>query len=329
MGEQSPAALQAFMDDRGWLNNGERVRAVARAGEGNMNLTLRVRTTQRSVIVKQARPWCEKYPTIAAPIERVLLEGEWYERVGAIAPLAPRLPRVLAIDHAGYVLLMSDLGEHGDYLYLYGGGRLAEAQLDALVWWLATLHLELAGDERASAIENRAMRVLNHEHIFEVPLRPNNGLALDAITPGLDALAAELGHDAPLRRAIERLGERYLGPGRTLLHGDYYPGSWLQAPEPWVIDPEFGFYGLAEFDVSVMLAHLRLSGQPDTLAQRALSRYHAPLDRPLTWAFAGVEVIRRLLGVSQLPLTIGLAAKRSLLQSARQLVLDWASQDLG
>lgn len=318
----NPHALAEYMLAHGWLEPGERIAQVSRAGDGNMNLTLRVQTARRSVIVKQGRPWVEKYPSIPAPEDRTLGEADWYECVRAIPALARRIPRVLGLDRTDRVLVLSDLGDRGDFTDLYTGRRLAASQLDALIDWLATLHHESAGDRRAQTLENHAMRTLNHEHIFEVPLRADNGLDLDAITPGLSATARELAADRRLIAAISALGERYLGPGSTLLHGDYYPGSWLQAPEPWVIDPEFGFYGPPEFDVGVLLAHLRLSGQPADLSRRALGRYLSvvALDPQLALGYAGVEVIRRLLGVSQLPLALDLDGKCALLAGARTLV---------
>ncbi len=94
---------------------------------------------------------------------------------------------------------------------------------------------------------------------------------------------------------------RYLGPGATLLHGDFFPGSWLHDDSaPWIIDPEFGFYGPPEFDVGVLLAHLNLAGQDDALSEHVWEAYAAPggFDRSLAQGFAGIEIIRRLLGVS-------------------------------
>ena len=46
-----------------------------------MNCTLRVTTTRRSFILKQARPWVEKYPQIAAPVERARVEAAFYAAV--------------------------------------------------------------------------------------------------------------------------------------------------------------------------------------------------------------------------------------------------------
>jgi 5-methylthioribose kinase len=62
--------IEHFLHARGWIADDERVLECGRAGDGNMNLTLRVRTAGGSLILKQARPWVEKYDHIAAPWER-------------------------------------------------------------------------------------------------------------------------------------------------------------------------------------------------------------------------------------------------------------------
>ncbi|MDE3132840.1 MAG: phosphotransferase [Acidobacteriota bacterium] len=319
-----PARLERYLADRGWLKDGETVRSLTKAGEGNMNLTLRVDTGVRTMIVKQGRPWVEKYPAIPAPPDRTAIEADWYALVERVPRVAARMPRLLGVDRDARVLALSDLGPAADFLGLYGDEELQPGHADALIDWMADLHRAFEGDQQAASRRNRAMRELNHEHIFEVPLRAGNGLDLDAITPGLRDLAAELRSDQRLTEEIRSVGQLYLAEGRTLLHGDYYPGSWLQGPQPWVIDPEFGFYGHPEFDLGVMLAHLHLADQPSALTHRCLERYRDQVTVEMRWVagFAGVEVIRRLLGVAQLPLSLDLAAKRRLLAHARNQVLE-------
>jgi 5-methylthioribose kinase len=46
------------------------------------------------------------------------------------------------------------------------------------------------------------------------------------------------------------------------------------------------------------------------------------LDLGLVSAFAGVEIMRRLIGVAQLPLAYALDRKQALLQLSRRLVLE-------
>ncbi|MBK8314154.1 MAG: hypothetical protein IPL01_09085 [Acidobacteria bacterium] len=69
---------------KGWLNTDERVISAGKAGEGNMNYTLRVETSDRSFILKQARPWVEKYPQVSAPWDRAIVEGSFTGRFQAI-----------------------------------------------------------------------------------------------------------------------------------------------------------------------------------------------------------------------------------------------------
>src|SRR6185369_3978544 len=115
-----------------------------------------------------------------------------------------------------------------------------------------------------------------------------------------------------------------LGSGPCLLHGDYFPGSWLRmADGVKIIDPEFCFFGPPEFEIGVMLAHLYLARQPeDTIAAVVdFYRARAPLEERLARQFAGVEIMRRLVGVSQLPLPYGPEEKEELLHRSMRMTM--------
>jgi len=68
---------------------------------------------------------------------------------------------------------------------------------------------------------------------------------------------------------------------------------------------------------------VQLADQAPALSEGVWDGYAASpgFDRRLAAGFAGVEMMRRLLGVAQLPLSAGLARKRALLERARALVL--------
>ncbi len=318
------AGLANYLQMRGWLAPGETLRGAGKAGEGNMNYTLRVSTSARSFILKQARPWVEKYPHIAAPWERALIEGHFYEVIAEDAQLAAQMPQFLGLDVQSHILALEDLGEAQDFTTLYRGRELSDAQLDELADYLSRLHCVPGDAACKSAFANRAMRALNHLHIFDFPLQLENGFDLDAITPGLSEVARSLKLDEDYVSMVKDLGEIYLRDGEALLHGDYFPGSWLQTAQGVrVIDPEFCFYGPPEFDLGVMIAHFHLAGQNVRLAHELLIRYNAtgPLQQALIWQFAGVEIMRRLIGVAQLPVQLDLAAKSELLSFSHELVL--------
>ena len=228
----------------GWMGPKESILQAEKAGEGNMNFTVRVRTPERSFILKQARPWVEKYPLIDAPWDRALVEGRFYELVASHPELACRMPRLLGLDPYARLLCLEDLGEARDFTAVYGGSPLPEPDLRVLIEFLTGLHAAFRNCLARDVFENRAMRGLNHQHIFVLPLEDGNGLELDRITPGLTAAARKLRHDAEYKRKVLEAGELYLAGGPCLLHGDYFPGSWLStAAGLKIIDPEFCFFG--------------------------------------------------------------------------------------
>lgn len=303
------AGLQA------WAVADERVLSADRAGEGNMNCTLRVRTDKRTFILKQARPWVEKYPAIEAPDERALVEAAFYETVQTVEAVAGCMPKLLRWDKASRILMLEDLGPARDCTDLYAGASLSLNDLSLLTQYLEALHSHFREPELRTTFANRAMRALNHEHIFALPLQRNNGLDLDKITPGLQNAASGLIEDAAYCKRVNELGGMYLGEGSCLIHGDFFPGSWIRTAKGLrVIDPEFCFFGLPEFDYGVWIAHLRLSG-----SQAEVS--FSGLDAGLVRGFAGVEIMRRLIGVAQLPVHCEIEEKRELLELSRKLVL--------
>lgn len=332
-----PPALEAYAKSKGWLSPEESLASVERAGEGNMNLTLRLRTHERTLIVKQARPWVEKYPQIEAPAERGQVEALFYEVIATRPALRSRMPRLLGSDTDSGILVLEDLGTDKDFTRLYAGDptsrqpeSLSSETLDELIDYLADLHrpfpLDTLNEDAQRRLANRNMRALNHEHIFDLPTRRDNGLELDQFTEGLRVAAETISGDRELVARVEALGATYLADGPSLLHGDFFPGSWLDTGGGVrIIDPEFCFLGPPSFDLGVFMAHLRFCRMPDraaTLCERYLDRGGSEDPNLVREAagFAGIELIRRLIGVAQLPMVRDLAEKKDLLSVASEWI---------
>ena len=317
------AGVEAYLLARNLLTAVDLPARVERAGSGNMNLTLRVTLRDRSLIVKQGRPWVEKYDHIAAPWERTLVEGLFYEAVAGVPAVSGRMPRLLALDRDHRVLVLEDAGSAGDLTSMYAGRPISAGEVNALLDWLSALGRVTVSADARSVLANRAMRALNHEHIFVLPLAEANGLDLDAINAGLARAAEDLKGEGAYGRRVGELGNDYLADGGSLVHGDYFPGSWVRAREGiLIIDPEFSFLGLREFDYGVMLAHLALARAGVAEAEQVIAAARREsLDETRALGLAGVEIMRRLIGVAQLPLPYGLDARRRLLEVSRSLVL--------
>lgn len=322
---QEPQLLRDYLVRRGWIDESESITTLEKPGEGNMNYTLRVRTPIRTLIVKQARGYVEKYPTIVAPAERAVIEGHFYEAVQSVPMLAEQMPNLLGLDPENNILVLEDLGQAQDYTNLYQPGQLlGDDEQVVLTEYLANLHHHFAVVTPTPVFRNRAMRALNHEHLFVYPFMVDNGFDLDTVQPGLQELAMSYKTDNALHAAVQQVGASYLADGPTLLHGDYYPGSWLRTEAgPKIIDPEFCFYGLPEYDLGVYVAHLQLASQPDKMTEHVLALYRetAPVDDGLRQQFTAIEVMRRLIGLAQLPLHLSLDQKAQLLTDARKVLV--------
>lgn len=338
--------LQRFLHAEGWLPATRRIVQLASAGAGNMNTTLRVIFDEgSSLIVKQSLPFVAKYPHILAPDSRILSEVAFYRATSQVASLRSCMPALKFVCAAEHIAGFEDLGAASDMTDLYGGARISDDTAVALLNWLSALHSatfysasdpasdpasESGTDSTSNSpgtrdlLANRQMRALNYAHIFSIPLTGDGAPELDAITPGLSEVALSLRSDHAYRARVAALGEQYLADDRSLLHGDFYPGSWLRHSRGVkIIDAEFAFFGRPEFDLGVFMAHLLLAGYTQAQVQAWTTHYAAPqdFDDRLANAFAGIEIMRRLLGVAQLPLRADLATKSALLSLSRAFVM--------
>lgn len=317
--------LERYLKGQGWLPLNEKITAIEIPGAGNMNFIIRVKTQERSLIIKQSREFVEKYPQIEAPAERALREAEFYQLISEEKSIKNKMPRLIGVDKKNHVLNLEDLGNGVDYTFLYQKNmQLDIAELEEIITFAARLHQTINTDTSEALLPNREMRKLNHEHIFIYPYFSDNGLDLDDILPGLEEVGLHFKEDVLLKQAVKKLGDRYLEDGKTLLHGDYFPGSWLKTEDGIkIIDPEFCFFGDVEFEIGVTLAHLKMANQPDALVEKALKIYKdlSAIDDQLCKKFMAVEILRRILGLAQLPLNLDLEERKALLNEARAILV--------
>jgi 5-methylthioribose kinase len=317
--------LTEYLQQQEWISTAETIVAAGKAGEGNMNCVLRADTGARTIILKQSRGYVEKFPHIPAPANRTVIESLFYKKIAEQIKIKQMMPGLIGADEENNIMALEDAGKSGDYSFLYGlKEQLHNEEIAAPVSWLHALHTQVKKSTGDTALSNREMRLLNHEHIFNYPFQKDSGFNLDDVEVGLQAIAMPYKNDLYLKRKIENLGNHYLSEGEYLLHGDFYPGSWLKtATGIKIIDAEFCFYGLREFDLGVMTAHLYLTKHDETILPIIKNNYPAfnKLNSDILNGFTGTEIMRRLLGLAQLPVKLNLSEKEYLLKKAYQLVM--------
>ena len=326
------AAISARLRLCKWTRNA--IKSLETAGEGNMNRTLRAHLDDgSSMILKQSVDHVAKYPDIAAPIARIGVEAAFYAAIAPHTKLSRNTPQLIGFDVENHMLAMQDLGSGSDFTDRYvgnaGEGQLACETLRQIVSWLSDLH---AISPPTDFPANQEMRALNHAHIFCIPLKAETHAQLGGVLgPQVWKIADQIAKQPELHVRAQDLGDLYLGTTsapsqQVLLHGDYHPASYLRSDDGGVniIDPEFAFVGPAEFDVGVLIAHLYFSGFDRSAVNAALEGYRPPDNFGLALAesFAGMEIIRRLLGVAQLPLSAEDQTKAEWLSNARDLLMN-------
>lgn len=318
--QRDQVAMASYLYANGFIKPGEEITSATIPGAGNMNYVLRVITNERSFIVKQSRPWVEKYPSIDAPIDRINIEGAYYKSFENKQALTNASPKLHLIDSDNFIMILEDLGDVSDYTYLYKhGSDISDADIRSLANYLSALH----NLEVIDFPSNMEMRKLNHEHIFNYPYKSDNGFNLEDVQIGLSALSINEKTDALLVALIQKTGQNYLGSGSSLLHGDFYPGSWMKSDKMYVLDPEFGFVGPPEFDLGVFIAHMNMANQRQESIDEFTAMYGGvnTFDNNLAHRFAGIEILRRILGVAQLPLPLTIPQKAKLINRAKSWII--------
>lgn len=321
------SGMSPYLRGLGFLNESEKIENLEVAGEGNMNAIVRVVTNTRSFILKQALPWVRKFPQVSAPLDRIVYENRFYQLVRDNETLRSFTPEIFFFDDNNLILCMEDFGPSADFTSVYRKDvDVSKQDMADIARVVSELHYRFRTDKGLVEIENAALRKLNHDHIFKLPLQQDNGFSLDSILNGLSTATAKFRSDELLKKRAAELGDLYLnGNGNRLLHGDYYPGSWLKTDKGFrMIDPEFCFTGLPEFELGVLIAHLKMAQQPESRLKDMFVYYHFDdrFDGSLFSKFAGMEIIRRLIGLAQLPLELSLKERLELLDEAHELVVN-------
>ncbi len=349
--------VDLVMGALGWLGDEEQVTTCVDLG-GVASTVMRVELQElrggwRTAVLKQSLPWMRTRESVAMPGDRAGAELRFYRRVTGLADAAKHMPRLLGGDETRSVLLLEDFRRATNLMSLYRGGSLARQTARTLGRFLRALRRERDGD-RDEDLQNVEMKALSHRMVFQAPFDGSNaggnGLgpdgpapdegALDDVEPGLGAAASRLRSDGVFKDAAAALGRRFLRAADCLVHGAFHPANWLLLPngDVRVVDPQYGGWGEAEFDVGTGVAHLLLAQQPEEVVSAFLSAATAPVDGcgqasadseaahsagdpALIARYAGIEMARRLIGGGQLPLEAAAGFRSDLLETAGKAVV--------
>ena len=125
--------LNKFLHQHHIISLDDAVVQMSIPGEGNMNVVYRVETLQKkSLILKQSRPFVQRYQSIPAPLERISVEHAFYTATSQ-HEVRNTLPSVIDFFSGHNLLVLEDLGEGSDLTNLYTKRSFSPTQLEQTV----------------------------------------------------------------------------------------------------------------------------------------------------------------------------------------------------
>jgi 5-methylthioribose kinase len=285
---------------------------------GNMNATLLLQFSNgKQWIFKQSRDFVMRFPALDAPVERAITEASFYEFIAAQRLLQSTMTNKIWLHSASYLNIFEVEPESKDGRFLYDLNKndqkanieVIQKSLVGIVKWLANLHLVDTTEICANPLfQNREMAEFQRKQLFQSPFESlEQQMKASLIKEEVKVSLWNTVRTANFLLARNGLDQRMMRSTKTLIHGDFFPGNWLfrQNEGYYIIDPEFCFFGPAEYDLGVFLAHLHLAAYPiEKIGPLFLAyqKINPSIDGMLTDSFARFEIIRRLIGLARIPI---------------------------
>jgi 5-methylthioribose kinase len=212
---------------------------VETLGWGVSNVVLRIRTDERTFILKQSRPRLRTCDAWFSNVDRVYREQEVMQ---LLHPLLPPLtvPEVLFCDRANYAFAMS------------------HAPPEAEVWKETLLagRVDMAVGERAGQVLGLMHEATAKNPALVEPFRDSTVFVQLRVEPFYQRIQERRPEVAD---AIGRIVERMLSIDEALCHGDYSPKNILTHRHGFtLVDYETGHHGDPTMDLGFFLSHLIL-----------------------------------------------------------------------
>lgn len=235
----SPAQLEDYLAERGWIPSGAGVELEALTGGVSSEIFL-VRSPAGEFVVKQARPRLRVEAEWLCDPQRNLYEQAYLEFVGSLLPGA--VPKLLHCDPERGLFLMEYLdGGWSDWKARLWCGELSEATAGEAGRLLGTIHRGTWGSEEI------ARRFRNTDLFRQLRVDPYLRTTAERHACVREAILAE----------ADRLEQTHL----ALVHGDYSPKNLMTSGDSIrILDAEVAWFGDPAFDVAFLLNHLVLKG---------------------------------------------------------------------
>ena len=238
---------------------------ISEIGDGNLNFVYIVKSSKKSIILKQAVPFLrcagEDYP-----LSRIRMTFE-IEALKIEKDLCPDyVPEIYYSSHEMSLVVMQNLNNHkilraemiNRVKFPYLSEHISTFLADTLFF---TSDFYIKSDSKKDLVGkfiNKELCKITEDFVFTHPYEEND---TNSYNPKLDMkYVNDFRIDEDVKIAVAKMRYKFMTEAQALLHGDLHSGSiMLNKDETYVIDPEFAFYGPMGFDIGIYLANLVMS----------------------------------------------------------------------
>jgi len=233
-------------------------------GDGNLNYVFRVKSSDKSVIVKQAGTTARISEDFKLSTDRIRIESEALSIQGGFAEAL--VPTVYLYDPIMGCCIMEDLGQFSIMRGELIEGKIFPHFTDHITTFLAetlmrTSDVILPHQEKKkvqSTFTNPELCEITEDLVYTEPFL--NHFNRNILTAGNESWMQEALMEEQLHIEAAKLKFDFMTRGQALLHGDLHTGSiFVTEQETKVIDPEFAFYGPMGYDIGNIIANLIFS----------------------------------------------------------------------
>lgn len=236
--------------------------SVTEIGDGNLNYVFHITDGEQSVIVKHSGHIARISDEFKLSTDRTVREGAVLSIHGGFVP--DLVPEIYLVDDVMKCVVMEDLSDykilrHGlldGHIYPYFGKHIGRYLAETLIRTSDFILPAKEKKELQKALINPELCEISEDLVYTEPFyNPlNRNEVSDALLPFVEQM---LYKDDGIKRAVAAAKLKFLNKAECLIHGDLHSGSiFVNDNETKVIDPEFGFFGPAGYDLGNVLAHL-------------------------------------------------------------------------
>ncbi|WP_165980723.1 S-methyl-5-thioribose kinase [Macrococcus carouselicus] len=235
---------------------------VSEIGDGNLNYVFRISDGETSVIVKHSGHTARISDEFILSTDRTIREGRLLQAHGRYVP--DFVPAIYLIDETMKCVIMEDLSNYEilrtalqqNQIYPHLGQLLGHYLAETLI---RTSDFILPPKEKKmlqKEMINPELCEITEGLVYTEPFYDN--FSRNELSPELAEYVEQyIYNDAALKRSAAEAKLKFLNKAESLIHGDLHSGSvFVNAEGIKVIDPEFGFFGPAGYDVGNVIAHL-------------------------------------------------------------------------